>query len=435
MENHMKHFRIEPLNSPSDFSLSDLKAELQSRFDCDPDELPEVVAGLPDPMSVLRPIHEHRKDCRAQQAELMAKIEARPGQQPLRSEERRWDAIERHFQEAGAFLNAALDHRDRINAEQASLEAQRKPFNTIIGGSNMDDQTIPGESLERGHSPLLVSDANLRGHVDAIQDGRTFGAIETHTLITVAGDYGSPGTWGAGGIREPVTLRSFAGIPVGELTGATAQMPSLTLPAGSAGVAEGTAHGEFTASDVVNLTTLRYGRWSEVTSFLNQFTSISSLNGAHAVAIARDLNLLDITAIQTAAGSVTAFDASNLDRNVRQAILKVAAATLVPPSEVVLFGTSAALGVVTGYAPANGDDRGSVTSRVYGARVYVTEAATAGNVYAFAPNGFKIFADRLSSASGIDATNGSNKFGQWIHSTAPGVFVVGSAAGVDVVTP
>jgi hypothetical protein len=30
---------------------------------------------------------------------------------------------------------------------------------------------------------------------------------------------------------------------------------------------------------------------------------------------------------------------------------------------------------------------------------------------------------------------GSPKFGSWLHSTAAGVFIVGAAAGVDVVTP
>ncbi|HEU0214249.1 MAG TPA: hypothetical protein VFR13_09210 [Jiangellaceae bacterium] len=209
----------------------------------------------------------------------------------------------------------------------------------------------------------------------------------------------------------------------------------MTLPTGAAGVAEGANHTEFDAVDVANLTTLRYGRWTEVTSFVDAFDELTIINRAHGVGIARDLNLADGTAIQTAAGAVTAFDATNLDRNVRQAILKVAAAVLVDPEEVVLFGTSTALGVVTGYSPASGGDRGSVSIRVYGARVYVHEGATAGNVYAFAPVGFRTFSDRLRSASTIDPSNGKVKFGQWLHSTSAGVAVVGAAAGVDVITP
>jgi hypothetical protein len=181
--------------------------------------------------------------------------------------------------------------------------------------------------------------------------------------------------------------------------------------------------------------TLRYGRWTEITSFVDAFDELTIINRAHGIGIARDLNLADLTAIQTAAGSVTAFASGAEDKNVRIAILKVAAAALVDPADVVIFGTSAALGVVTGYAPASGDDRGTVATRIYGARAYVTEQATAGNVYAFAPVGFRTFSDRLRSAATIDPASGKNKFGQWLHSTPAGVAVVGAAAGVDVVTP
>ena len=332
---------------------------------------------------------------------------------------------------------AAADTPEAREALREEVRRMTASFNIPI--DPVDGGGYGGRGGRGGHSPLMVSDVHLRSHAEAIREGRTFGAVEElfgmKAKVTVATDTGSPGSWGSGTILDPITLRRFAGIPVSELTGATAQMPSLTLPAGAAGVAESTAHGEFDAIDVANLTTLRYGRWTDVTSFVDEFTNLRSINQAHSVGIARDLNLVDLTAIQTAAGSVTAFDATNLDRNVRQAILKVAAAVLGDPSDVVLFGTSAAMGVVTGYAPASGDDRASVTTRVYGARVYVTEQATAGNVYAFHPNAFAVFASRLASASVIDPTTGGHKFGQWIHSTGPGVFVVGGAAGVDVVTP
>jgi hypothetical protein len=213
-------------------------------------------------------------------------------------------------------------------------------------------------------------------------------------------------------------------------------MPTVTLPSGSAGTADSTTnHGEYDAIDRLDLTGLRYGRWTQVTSVVDAFDELSAINRAHGVGIARDLNLADGTAIQTAAGTVTAFDANNLDRNVRVAVLKVAAAALVDVEDTVIFGTSAALGVVTGFAPTSGGDRGSVSLRVYGARVYVHEASTAGNVYVFAPAGFRTFSSGLRSASTIDPKNGSNTFGQWLHSTPAGLAIVGAAAGVDVVTP
>jgi hypothetical protein len=340
----------------------------------------------------------------------------------------------RAFEDIEAEINEVQRRTEQL---ERLVRAAQNPEAVTSGyaGPPEPPATPPDQDGPRGHSPLLVSDEHLRGHAAAIRDGSTYGAVEERTLLTVAGDIGSPGTWGSGQIREPMTLRSFAGIPVDGLTGATAQMPSLTLPAGSAGVAESTAHGEFTAADVVNLSTLRYGRWSEVTSFVSSFTDLAAMNGAHSVGIARDLNLLDLTAIQTAAGTVTAFSAALLDQNIRTAILKVAAAVVGNPEDVVLFGTSTAMAVVNGYAPASGGDRGSVTTRIFGARCYVTEAALAGNVYAFHPRAFKVFAGGLGSASVIDPTTGAYRFGQWLHSTAPGLFVVGGAAGVDCVTP
>jgi hypothetical protein len=330
-------------------------------------------------------------------------------------------------------LDVALFEQERIaNQEQRSQEVHRA----------IADLTDTRRRGARGHSPLLVSETNLRRHVEALRLGSTFGAeeelVESRAAVTVATDFGSPGAWGdGGGIGDPIPLRRFANIPAAKLTGATAQHPSLTLPAGAAGVAEGVNAGEYgdTSIAVSNLTTLRYGRWTQITSFVDEFDQLRSINQAHAVGIARDLNLVDITAIQTAAGSVTAFDAANLDRNVRQAILKVAAAAVVRPEDVVLFGGSTAMGVVTGYAPASGDDRGSVTTRVFGARAYVDEQAVAGNVYAFAPQGFIVFQTGLRSATTLDPKNGSPTFGSWLHSTAAGLFIVGAAAGVDVVTP
>jgi hypothetical protein len=329
---------------------------------------------------------------------------------------------------------AAIEGAERQRAELAATEHRNRQIVQAL------DEASGRRPRRDGHSPLLVSEQHLRSHAEAIRTGSVFGAeeqleIETRANVTVATDMGSAGAWDAGQIRPPVTLRAFARIPNAQLTGATAQMPSVTLPAGVAGVAETVNHTEFDTIDVANLTTLRYGRWTTVTSFVDAFDELQVINRAHAVGIARDLNLVDANAIIAAATSVTAFSASLIDQNVRAAVLAVAGRALVEPTDVVLIGSSAALAVVNGFAPASGEDRGSVAVRVYGARTYVHEPTTAGNVYAFAPSGFQTFSDRLRSSSTIDPKNGMNTFGQWIHSTAPGLAIVGACQGVDVVSP
>jgi hypothetical protein len=291
------------------------------------------------------------------------------------------------------------------------------------------------EPMVAGHSNLVVSHAHLAKHAEAIREGHVYGArepfVEFATVATAA--TGAERTWAAGLIAGPVALRMFAGIPNTPLGGNSAEMPTLTLPAGAAGVNETTAHGEFDAVARAQLTAVRFGRWTDVTAMVDQFTQLAAISQAHAVGIARDLNLADGAAIQTAGGSPTAFDANAVDENVRAAILKVAAAALVDPSAVVLFGRSASLAVITGYAPTSGGDAGTVTTRVFGARVYTHEAATVKVVTAFAPSGFRTFAAGLRSASSVDPKTGGNLFGQWLHSTPAGVGIVGAAAAVAVI--
>lgn len=276
---------------------------------------------------------------------------------------------------------------------------------------------------------LLVSERHLEEHAAALRDGRPYGAVETRARVTVAGDLGSAGAWDPGAPNEPRHLIAFAGIPVSELTGRTAQTPSFTGPTGAAGVDESTAHGEYDAIAPVNLTGLRYGRWTLVSALANVVDDLRSVNAMHAWGIARDLDLLAVTAVQTAA-STPAVLGADLDQQVRQAILAVAAATYSDESSLVIVGTPADLSLLTGTTPANASDLGSLPVRYNGAKLYPSIAATAEQVTVFAPNAFRVFQTRLQSATLIDPTDGSNKFGSWLHSTGLAQQIVGSAAAV-----
>ena len=277
---------------------------------------------------------------------------------------------------------------------------------------------------------LLVSDRHLEEHAAALRDGRPFGAVEVETRarVTAAGDLGSAGAWDPGQPNEPRHLISFVGIPVSELTGRTAQVPAYTGPTGAAGVDESTAHGEYDAINPVSLTGLRYGRWTLVSALANVVDDLRGINQMHAWGIARDLDLLAVTAVQTAASTPAVLD--DLDQQVRQAILSVAAATYSDESALVIVGTPADLSLLTGTTPANANDLGSLPVRYNGAKLYPSNAATANQVTVFAPGSFRVFQTRLQSASLIDPTDGSNKFGSWVHSTGVAQQIVGSAAAV-----
>lgn len=277
---------------------------------------------------------------------------------------------------------------------------------------------------------LLVSEANLAAHADALRDGRPFGAVEARARLTAAGDLGSAGGWAAGTPNEPRHLISFAGIPVSELTGRTAQVPQYTGPTAAAGVAETVAHAEYDAINPVDLVALRYGRWSDVSALANAVDDLTGVNQMHAWGIARDLDLLAVTSVQAAAGAPIALGV-DLDQQVREAILTVAASTYSDESQLVIVGTPADLSLLTSTTPTNGNDVGSTTVRYAGARLYPTLAATADRVTVFAPNAFRVFMSRLQSASQINPSDGSNKFGSWLHSTPVAAQIVGAAAAVE----
>jgi hypothetical protein len=108
----------------------------------------------------------------------------------------------------------------------------------------------------------------------------------------------------------------------------------------------------------------------------------------------------------------------------------VPAATYSDESQLVIVGTPADLSELTGTAPANATDLGSVPVQFNGAKLYPSTAATAGQVTVFAPGSFRVFQTRLQSATLNDPTDGSNKFGSWVHSTSVAQQIVGSAAAV-----
>lgn len=314
--------------------------------------------------------------------------------------------------------------------EQKAHELEES-FRSVTGA-------YPGQPSPSGCPSLLVSRDNIVKHVEALREGRVYGAVEeTRAVIQVnpaaASTLGGAQTWAQTPTREPRHLIAFSGIRVATLTGVAATMPTYTLPASAAGVNETTAHGEYDTVVDTPLTAVRYGRWSAVSAAAQAFDPLAGIVNMHAIGIAKDLDKKAVSDIETAAGTPVTFDA-DVAGNVREALLSVSAAVLVPVEELVIFGTPADVALLQDVTPANGTDAGSVTTRFAGSRLYPTLEATAGRVTIFDPMGFLVFMSQLQSASTIDPKDGSNAFGSWLHSTGVGQGLTGSAKSVDVVS-
>lgn len=314
-----------------------------------------------------------------------------------------------------AALRVAADRQQQIETRGRAI------------GEAIDNHRRGLES--RSRPTLLVSEEHLQQHAAALADGRPFGAVESRARVTAGGDLGSAGAWHPGAPQEPRHLIQFAGIPVSELTGKTAQVPQYVGPTAAAGADEGVDHGEYDSVAPVNLAALRYGRWSEVSALANVVDDLVGLNQMHAWGAARDLDAMAVAAIESAAGSL-GVGTGDLDESVRQAILTVAANTYSDETQLVVFGRPAALAELTGTTPANADDLGSHAVRFAGAKVYPTLAASANELTVFAPSAFRVFQSPLQSASLIDPKDGSHKFGSWLHSTGVAEQIIGSAVMV-----
>lgn len=284
-----------------------------------------------------------------------------------------------------------------------------------------------GEAPER---PLYgLGEGNLRSVWEAVSRGRVVSVREERAAVTSA-QFGAPGAWGTVAAAPAVSLRAFSGIPNRNLDGMTAQVPSLTLPAGAAGATETAANTEVTGVADVSLATSRYGAWTQVSAAVRTFDDLRALNSAQSVHIARSLNLTDIARIDSDAGTATTFNASTLDKDLRTAILTVAAAAGVGPADVVVYGQPAALALASSWAPTNAQDRASYLVEVFGAKVYSTLQAAANKLTVFVPTAYVCFQTGIDAATTIDPTDGSMRFGQWLHSTPVAPAIVGAAKSV-----
>lgn len=280
----------------------------------------------------------------------------------------------------------------------------------------------------RSRPTLLVSPENLREHAAALSKGQPWGAVEgveTRSLVTAAAELGSAGAWHPGAPQAPRHLVAFSGIPISPLVGRTAQVPRYVAPDAAVGVGESGDHPEFDDVTPINLTAARYGRWTGVSALADQVDELSAINVMHATGIARDLDRLAVQAVEAAADSLGV--SVDVAEQAREAVLLVAAQTYSDPTSLVIIGTPAALAELVGTSPTNGDDVGSYALRFQGARLYATTAAATDLLTVFSPGGFRCFQSPLQSASLIDPSDGSHRFGSWLHATPVAEQIAGSA--------
>ena len=123
-----------------------------------------------------------------------------------------------------------------------------------------------------------------------------------------------------------------------------------------------------------------------MSALANEVDDLRGVNQMHAWGIARDLDLLAVAAVETAG---TAAVLTDLEEQVREAILAVAAATYSDESQQVVVGTPADLAMLV--APRRPTQVTWGRCRpVQGREDHPTTAATAEQVTVFAPGSFRV---------------------------------------------
>ncbi|WP_405071573.1 hypothetical protein OG558_19745 [Kribbella sp. NBC_01510] len=351
-----------------------------------------------------------------------------------------------HCQEAKRIAETGVKHdrdltqgeQDRFNAHMEAVEG----IDHLRALRNADGRTHELENSLRQYGVqgfgggttgrYSVSAEDLRAHYEAISQGGTRATrSEYRAMVTAAAGMGSETNWSSKSADAATSLREFAGITSRPLDGLSAVHPSVTLPAGSGtGAAESAQHTEFTAIVPSTLSAARYGAWTNASAAVSSFDDLSAVEAAHRIHIARSLSLADLGTIDTVAGAATVYAAATFEATMRATILTVAATANVSPDQVVCYGTPASLSVATSYAPTNGQDRGSVVERLFGARIFPMLGAVAAKLTFFAPSAFIVFETGISAATTIDPRDGSSTFGSWVHSTAAGPAVAGAAKAI-----
>lgn len=316
------------------------------------------------------------------------------------------------------------------------------------GGRNME--VAGGQSLRGGpdpeygtRSPLAYQPQALDG-LQAALDERTTGrfsafGMEQRAALTTS-TYGAPRVWGANILAGPRILHVVAGVPRQPSNAILAQVPNFTLPAGAAGVAENASLAEFAASTAGSVTLARFGRYTDLSRESTIGTSADSLVGLHQIGISHDLDLLLITAVNTAAGSAVAFTA-DVPAAIRKSLATVADNTAASATDLVIMANPADASLLQDVTPVGGATIGEPFQQFSGALVYPSSAV---------PTGFMLVGNLAAGVRYFEAQGtvtetqvASIKTGTLTVATSTisgyGLILAGGATGafqkVDVVTP
>jgi hypothetical protein len=326
----------------------------------------------------------------------------------------------------------AAANRDReIRARQAAYETPVTDALHVDAADGQHGQPAgnPLAFTQAGLDELQAAISQRRGHsVDHRLDVRN-ATLETDT-------YGSRRVWGSNVLNGPRILHQVAGVPQQPADAIFAEFPTLTLPDAAAAADEGVTLSEYASSTKGSVTLGRFGRWTDLSGESLIGADAGALIGVHGIAVAKDLDDVLITAVETAAGSPVAFT-SDVPAAIRKALATVVDDTAAETLDGVVIVTHPDdVALLENVTPTGGNSIGEPFQRFSGALVYPSSAVETGfmtvanlraGVRYFEAEPFRSMTDIASVKTGV-VTLASHVIAGYA------LGLVGFAVQVDVVT-
>ena len=321
-------------------------------------------------MNYLNELREKRGTIRTEQRQMLDKaIAEKRDLSP--AEEQRYGKLDADAQGLADFIQRETD---RETEDRAIADAAAR-----LGLTSLSSSGVPIRTEPRAHPLALDADTldAAQGALEARAAGRwTVG--EEHRAALVTTTLGAPRAWGSNVLDGPRLLHVAAGVPSQSVDAVLAQHPKFTLPTASAAVAETLSLGEYDTSNSGSVTLARFGRWTDLSRESLIGADAGSIAAMHQVGIAKDLDLVLIDAVETAAGAAVAFSA-DVPAAVRKAMATVIDATAAADSAdlvVLVHPDNAAL--LQDVTPIGGSTIAEGFQRFSGALVYASSAVNTG---------------------------------------------------------
>lgn len=314
----------------------------------------------------------------------------------------RFEAIEQRLGEL-----AELDRVKTPVGDQPQVFSAALPW-----GVHSAENLSKLDAAIRAGSPIRVveSPETVRGNqfatvtTAALGDGRTHSARPTPA---------SQNLW------------TFTGQSAQPLDAASVSIAGLTLPAPSALAAEGAAGQELDGFAPAASVFGRAHAYSTVSAASLLSTPVEFVTAGHLLLMNKQIDAALVGLLEDVA-SATVTDYA-------EAVLTVAEAASVDPTQVIAFGNAKTIASVVGpsaMTPANGSDVGSHATAIHGARTYVTASATVDLLTVFAAPALRALMSPLASGVTLDPTTADTVMGSYAHFGA-GLALAGAALTIN----